>query len=237
MKSVPQLLLAIIASLLLAPLSQAQNLTTGSQGCRVSTTDRTITFCAPSEGVTITNQFQPFFFVTDSRPYTWCLYEDGEPSICQPGPIDSGLSSLYSLREGWHRFTVVVFDSAGSFKNWLRFRVNGDPQCTPPTADRAIEICAPLSGANLTSPVHIAAVANSTSVPATVMVAYVDGKHVQVARTGFLVGVLSQHGTTLSTYLPLPLGKHTIALQVVDQNNNKFSKTETVTVVAAPQQD
>jgi hypothetical protein len=69
------------------------------------------------------------------------------------------------------------------------------------------------------------------------MVAYADGKHVQVARTGQLSGVLSQHGTTLSTYLPLPLGKHTIALQVVDQNNNKFSKTETVTVVAAPQQD
>ena len=236
MKSVPQWLLATIASLLLASLSQAQNLTTGSQGCRVSTTDRTITFCAPSEGVTITNQYQPFFFVTDSRPYTWCIYEDGEQiDPCEPGPIDSGLTfPSLTLNAGWHRITVVVSDSAGSFKNWLRLRVSGDPQCTPPTADRAIEICAPLSGANVTSPVHIAAVANSTSVPTRVMVAYVDGKHVQIST---LRGVHSLPGATLSIYLPLPLGKHTIALQVQDTNFNTFSKTETVTVVAAPQQD
>jgi len=240
MKSVPRWLLAIIASVAFTTLAQAQNPTTGSQGCRVSTVDRTITFCAPSEGVTITNQFKPFFFVTDSRPYTWCIYEDGGQPNCQPGPIDSsfGWQSVFSLGEGWHRFTVVVFDSAGSFKNWLRFRVNGDPECTVPSADRTITICAPLAAANVTSPAHIAAVANSTSVPATVMVAYVDGKHVQVAQA-IPAGNngSSQHGTTLSTYLPLPLGKHTIAIQVVDENNNKFSTTETVTVVAAPQQD
>ena len=67
MKSVPQWLLAIVASLLLAPLSQAQNLTTGSQGCRVSTTDRTITFCAPSEGVEST----PFPSEGVAAPAEW----------------------------------------------------------------------------------------------------------------------------------------------------------------------
>jgi hypothetical protein len=239
MKFVRVCVLAVIALAVFSTVSRAQVLTTGAQGCRVSTVDRTITFCAPGEGGTITNQFRPFVFITDSRPYVWCIYEDGiEAFPCEPGPLNLGWTSLFSLGEGWHRFSVVVFDSAGVFKNWLRFRVDGDPECTVPTTDRTIFICTPLAGANVTSPVHIAAVANSTSVLATVMIAYVDGQQVQVAQDAAESGVSSQHGTTISTYLPLPLGTHRVSVQVVDQNNNKFATPEqTFTVVAAPQQD
>jgi hypothetical protein len=241
MKSVRVCLLAVIALAMFSAVSRAQVLTNGAQGCRVSNVDRTVTFCAPGEGGTITNQFHPFFFITDSLPYEWCIYEDGINIIgCENGPpsSDFGWNSIFSLGAGWHRFSVVVFDTAGVFKNWLRFRVNGDPECTVPTTDRTIFICTPLAAANVISPIHIAAVANSTSVPATVMVAYVDGQQVQVAQDAAESGVSSQHGTTISTYLPLPLGTHRVSVQVVDQNNNKFATPEqTFTVVAAPQQD
>ena len=233
-------LLAGISILFFSTSLHAQHLTTGSEGCRLSDIERTVTFCGPTEGATITEQFQPFFLVKDSLPHTWCLYIDGIKDTCQTlaDTVDWAWGGLIgSNQPGWHRLTIVVFDSQGTFKNTVRFRIAGEPQCTVPSGDRQILICSPLADARVTSPLHISGVGNSTSVPANAMVAYVDGVHVEVGHTTPLGGLSDPHTPTISAYVPVPLGKHTVALQVVDKNNNKFAVTETVEVVPAMQHD
>lgn len=239
MKSNYLWLLAGISLFLYSMALQAQNLTTGTQGCPVSDVERTVTFCGPTEGATISNDFHSFFIVKDSIPHTWCEYLDGMKVTCQTleDTVDWGWNGSASLRAGWHRWTIVVFDSQGTFKNSARFRVGGEPQCTVPSGDRQILICSPIAGARVTSPLHISGVGNSTSVRATAIVAYVDGFHVEVGQTTVLGGVSDPHTPTVSTYVPVPLGKHTVALQVVDEHNNKFAVTETVEVVPAMQHD
>jgi len=93
------------------------------------------------------------------------------------------------------------------------------------------------SGVNVTSPIHIAAVANSNSVPATVMVAT------------WTASRFRSHKTQSNPAFPVSTVQQSVLFTVTawnasgfgasgDQNNNKFATPEEAfTVVAAPQQD
>ena len=220
---VHRFVVVIVASLLYATHLNAQ-----AEGCPVGTANRTITICTPPEGSSITNGHRIFWYVNDSLPYTLCLYLDGVKQDCdlQNVVAESGIDTVL-FAPGWHRYTFVAFDSAGFFKSATNFKITTEAQCKKPATDRQINICSPLSGAQVLSPTHISAVANSTSVAAKFTIAYVDG--VQIARSHSALGLPAN---TISTFFPFAVGEHTLTIKVVDQNDHTFSKSIKFSVVA-----
>jgi hypothetical protein len=201
-------------------------------GCPFSTANRTVEVCTPAEGADISEGFFLNWHVTDSLPYTLCVFADGTNLGCDFQFVVPGSAHVDLPSAGWHRYTFVATDSSGSFRSTTRFRITSQGQCPTPGTDRQIDICSPFSGANVLSPVHISAVANSTSVPAKNTIAYING--VEVARSFHTINLLpgtSLLGNTISTFFPLAVGQYTLQIKVVDQNNRTFSKSITFTVV------
>jgi hypothetical protein len=213
--------LVFAASLLCATHLNAQQ-----KGCPIALADRTIAICTPPDGSSISNGHFIFAHVNDSLPYTLCWYIDGVKQDCnlQFTP-DGGYIVLPS--PGWHRYTFVAFDSAGVFKSATYFKITSEPQCKKPATDRQINICSPISGAQVLSPTHISAVANSTSIAAKFTVAYIDD--VEVARS---YAQSNLPADTISAFFPLAVGEHTLKIKVVDQDNHTFSKSTAFSVVA-----
>ncbi len=227
-------LFCVSACLLLSAVGVAQS----PVGCPISSADRSVTICTPVEGGTITSEFKYHIYVNDSLPFTYKMYLDNN-STGDQGHWSEG-ENIYQIvvgestlaEPGWHKMTIVVFDSQGVFKNTARFRISGEAQCPMPTMDRTIVVCGPVPGAKVQSPVHIAAVANSTSVAASRTIVYVDG--VEVDRDYALAPQIPDElGNTISAYVPLALGTHSIQIKVVDVNNHTFSTTFSVEVVSA----
>ncbi len=217
-----RLFAAVCLLLLVSALANAQ-----VPGCPFSSKDRTVEFCTPPEGTSITDGFFLNWYVNDALPYTLCLYVDGVKQDCNYQSVVLGTSNFGFAVPGWHRFTFVAFDSAGTFKASTYFKITSEAQCAKPVTDRQIDICSPFNGAQVLSPVHISAVANSTSVPAKYTVAYIDGNEV-----GRSYAETNLPANTISTFIPLGAGQsYTLKIKVVDQNNHTFSKSLTFSVV------
>jgi hypothetical protein len=218
-----------------------------STGCKIPKQDRTVAFCAPVEGATITDNegTEPFAIIRDSLPHTAVIYVDGNPngsgvfergiSSDIPGVsfIDTGRFVIKGL--GWHTITLAVFDAKGSFRETVRFRLSGDPQCPKPTTDKTIKVCSPIEGRVLTSPVHFSIVSNS-SVPIRATEVFVDrgifgSLSYRAPAGGFDNNLPNQRGNTFSMFLPIPAGTRSATIKVIQTDNHTFEKKITLNVV------
>jgi phospholipase C len=95
----------------------------------------------------------------------------------------------------------------------------GTAQCALSTTNKTVNICAPASGASVTSPVQFSASANDTSANVTAMAIYLDSTK-----------VFSTASNQLSTSLAVAVGSHHLTIKAWDAAGAVFSASSTFTV-------
>jgi phospholipase C len=90
-------------------------------------------------------------------------------------------------------------------------------------ADKTVNICSPVNGSSVSSPVQFTAAARDDEYPITGMVLYVDST--QQGK--------STNSTTLSASVALTAGQHAIVVRAWDSTGAYFSSSETISVTSS----
>src|SRR5438270_2309478 len=91
-------------------------------------------------------------------------------------------------------------------------------QCAA-TVDRVVNICSPVAGATVASPVQFSAAALDNEHPVTAMILYIDS-----------VNSAKSTSASLSASVALADGNHNIVIRAWDSSGFYFSSSETITV-------
>jgi hypothetical protein len=135
--------------------------------------DRTITFCYPIDGATISwDSGVDWGWIKDSLPHTAKMYVDGKYSTNSPDIFNGGLGTGWDGRT--HTYRIVVTDSKGTFSKSVSFRQSLELPCPAPTTDPGLVVCKPDDGEVDSAPLRISAVASSSQGVSYIQV-YVDG--------------------------------------------------------------
>ena len=194
--------------------------------CSAMSENRTITFCFPIDDATVTaDSVLDSGWVTDSQPYTATVYLDGKDlgGVTSTGYFTGEIS--YNFDDLIHTLTVVVTDSSGTFQRSSSFRQSLALPCTTP-ANNALNFCIPGNGAVTTSPLRVAAVANSSDGISWLQV-WVDG-----------VKYYTDHDTgtadvkSMNDHIYLAPGTHSVTMIAKESDGTSLKQTANVTIVA-----
>jgi hypothetical protein len=129
------------------------------------------------------------------------------------------LSTSLSLPAGSHKFVFYAVNTAGT--KWMQTvtaTVSGGGGCSPPTSP-GVNVCQPVNGSTVASPVPAQAAATVTGTISRMEV-WVDG-----------VKKFSTFGsTTLSTSISLASGSHRFSFYAVNTAGTKWETTVNATV-------
>ena len=187
---------------------------TGTGGGCAGTVNRTVTICSPANSASVTSPVSIVAQANDSAAVTDTqIYIDGVRQYQIPG---SSVNTSLSLTAGAHRVVVLAVDGTGTFQSTVNVTVSSGGGtgggCSAPTSP-GVQICQPLSGATVSSPVAIQAAANVTGTFARMEV-WIDG-----------VKKYSESGsTTLNTNLALAVGTHRFAVIAYNTAGNKWEQ-------------
>jgi len=207
-----------------ASTATAQN---GTQPpCKALLQDRTITYCYPIDNGTVSaTAVLDWGWITDSLPHTASMYLDGQ-FITGPPDIFNGAVG-FNYDDQIHTFMIVVTDSKGTFQKSASFRQSAVMPCSLPS-DGSLNFCTPLDGAVTTSPLRVAAVAQS-SIGVSWLQVWVDG-----------VKYFTEHeaGTTtvrlMNNYIYLANGNHSVTMVDKESDGTSIKKTVNIQIVAQP---
>jgi Big-like domain-containing protein len=157
------------------------------------------------------------------------IYLDGKAVFTVSG---GSLNTSIAASTGTHKLTVQAKDSAGTiFKQTISINVGAAPSptptptpsptpdvCSPGSASPSVNICSPLNGAAVSSPVHVQA-ATQDSVTVSFIQIYVDGK-----------AVFTTTGGSLDTLVAMTGGAHRLTVQAKDNAGVIFKQTINITV-------
>lgn len=218
-KRLQSLMLLAIATFTTAAVAQ-----TDTPPCQAMSEDRTITFCYPIDGATISwDSGVDWGWIKDSLPHTAKLYLDGKYITGAPDIFNGGASF------GWdgniHTYQMVVTDSKGSFSKSVSFRQSLQSPCPLPTTDPGLVVCKPDNGEVDASPVRIGAVASSSK----------GISYIQVYVDGVKIGTEHNSGTNnvkmWNYFHYLDEGKHQISIIARQGDNTEIKVHRTITVV------
>jgi hypothetical protein len=107
------------------------------------------------------------------------------------------LNSSVTKSSGTHQLAVNAWDPNGKvYQTIVKFTVGtGSAGCSAPST-AGVHICAPASGATVSSPVAISAAANGGANKISAMKAYIDGKQVASSTSGTLSGSAAEAAGT-----------------------------------------
>lgn len=129
--------------------------------CQALSQDRTITFCYPIDGATISwDAGADWGWIKDSLPHTSKEYLDGKYVTSPPDIFNGGAG--YNWDGKIHTYRIVVTDSKGTFSKSASFRQSLQLPCPAATTDPGLVVCQPDNGEVDSNPVHIGVVANSS---------------------------------------------------------------------------
>ena len=96
---------------------------TVTQGCAISSTNRTVTICSPAANSTVTSPVQIVAYATDSKTITgMSIYVDSK--LVYKQPTSSKLVNMpVSMSSGTHAITVKAFDSSTNFSKSITVKV------------------------------------------------------------------------------------------------------------------
>jgi hypothetical protein len=200
--------------------------TTPASACRISTTDRSVTVCRPSDGaagsspVRIISHAASLATVNSTQ-----VYLDGKLAFRVSGKdVDTKLPLL----PGNHHLTVKSWIQSENFSNQFFFSAITQPGTNPPpcsaSADRTVNICSPGQNADLTSPIPVVAAARSIA-HITSMQIYLD--HTLVFRA---TNPSPANTEVIETDVPAPHGAHTLSVKAWDSTGRNFSSSRRVSV-------
>jgi hypothetical protein len=186
--------------------------------------DRTITFCYPIDGATISwDSGVDWGWIKDSLPHTAREYLDGKYLTGPPDIFNGGAGT------GWdnkiHTYRIVVTDSKGTFSKSVSFRQSLELPCPAPTADPGLVVCKPDDSEVDSSPVHIGAVAGSSK----------GVSYIQIYVDGVKIGTEHNSGTSnlkmWNYYHYLDNGTHQIAIIARLGDGTEIKQHRTIQVV------
>ncbi len=185
--------------------------------CTGGTVNRTVTICSPANNATVTSPVSIIAQATDSAPITQTgIYIDGAEKYQVVG---SSVNTSLPLTAGTHRIAVQSLDSAGTFESVANVTVSSTTGgCSAPTSP-GVQICQPLSGATVSSPVAIQAAANVTGTFMRMEV-WIDGVKKYSETTG----------ATLNTTLTMATGTHRFAVLAYNTAGTKWEQAYNATV-------
>jgi hypothetical protein len=193
--------------------------TGGTSPCTMSTTDPSVTICAPAQGASVASPVRVLAGTTDSSTVTAMkVYVDNQAAYSTSSrSIDTSLG----LSAGGHTLVVQAWDQAGRVFNSSRnitVTSSSITGCTANKIDATVTICSPSQGATITGAVQVSAAAYSLN-PISAMKVYVDGSV-----------KYSVNAASLNTSLSLAKGTRYIVVQAWDSKGRVFSSNRTVTV-------
>jgi len=96
---------------------------TATQGCAISSTNRSITICTPAANFTVTSPVQIVAYATDSKAITqMIIYVGGKAVYTQKGSAKL-VNTALSLSSGTHTIQVKAWDSSTSFSKSITVKV------------------------------------------------------------------------------------------------------------------
>jgi hypothetical protein len=181
------------------------------------TANRTVTICSPANNATVTSPVSIVAQATDTAPVTDTqIYIDRVKQFQAAG---SSVSTSLPLATGGHRIGVLSQDSAGTFESVVNVTVStASGGCSAPTSP-GVQICQPLSGATVSSPVAIQAAATITGKLSSIQV-WIDGSK----------KYSESSSTTLGTTLTLSAGTHRFAVLAFNSAGTKWEQAYKATV-------
>jgi hypothetical protein len=195
--------------------------------CKPLPQDRTITFCYPIDNATVgAFGVLDWGWIKDSLPHTAKMYLDGE-YITGPPDMFNGVTGQ-GFDDKIHTYTIVVTDAKGTFQKSASFRQSAQLPCSAPSSDRSLNFCIPLEGETTTSPLRVAAVAQS-SVGVSWLQVWVDGVKYW---TEHYAGTANQK--LMNNYIYLPNGKHSVTMVAKEADGTSIKKTVNVQIVSTP---
>jgi hypothetical protein len=217
--------------------------TSATPSCTLNTASPSVTICSPANNASVSSPVNVVAGTTDSHSVSFMqLYVDGAGVVTQNG---NKLNASVALTAGTHRLTVQAKDTAGVvFKQTINVTAgsatptptpsptpNPSPTpipsptptptpsaCAPGSASPSVNICSPLNGAALSSPVHVVA-ATRDSVAVSFVQVYVDG-----------TAVLTKTGGSLDALVPMAVGARRVTVQAKDNAGVIFKQTVNITV-------
>lgn len=196
------------------------NVGTGTSApCTLSTSDKTVTICQPTNATTVASPVRFVAGTTSTLPVAAMkIYVD---NIEFYHVNASALDTTAPLSAGSHVVVIQAWDSQGTvFRSSVNVTVSGDSAsiCPRGTLDPSINICTPLGGANTSSPVPILATANSSAAVHHMKV-YVNN-----------VEAYAVNADRIDTSLALAAGTHYLVVQAWDAAGRVFKGARTITV-------
>jgi hypothetical protein len=96
---------------------------TATQGCAISSTNRSITICTPAANSTVTSPVQIVAYATDSKAITqMIIYVDGKQVYAQRTAAKL-VNTAVNISAGTHTITVKAWDSSTSFSKSITVKV------------------------------------------------------------------------------------------------------------------
>ncbi len=216
--------MAIVAAL--ATAATAQNGTAITLPCKALPEDRTITWCYPIDDASVgAGTVSDSGYITDSLPHTASEYLDGVFLTGVPDIFSGGGGFGYD--DLIHTYSIIVTDSQGTFQKAVSFRQSEALPCSVPS-DGSLNFCIPLDGTVTTSPLRVAAVAQS-SIGVSWLQVWVDG-----------VKYITEHDAGTSTvrlmnnHIYLANGAHAVTMVDKESNGTSIKKTVHITIVSQP---
>ena len=180
--------------------------------------DPGINFCLPAAGGTALGpaRFVGSFHAQTQPANRIELWIDGKKQL---QTSNDRIDVRVALPTGTHSATLVGVSATGRFIKSAVHTFTVQAECALPVSAK-VSICAPASGANVDTPVHITASATAPSGRTiTTMRIYIDN-----------VAQLTVSANNIAADLPLPLGSHNLAVVAWDNTGVSEKTTETFTV-------
>ena len=182
--------------------------------CTGSTVNRTVTICSPANNATVTSPVSIVAQDTDTAKITDTqIYID---RVKQYQIAGGSVNTSLPLAAGTHRVGVLVQDSAGTFESVVNVTVTSAGGGVSAPTSPGVQICQPLSGATVSSPVAIQAASNVTGTFMRMEV-WIDGvkKYSELS------------STALNITLPLSAGTHRFAVLAYNTAGTKWEQATT----------
>lgn len=193
--------------------------------CELKTAVPSVTICTPAKNATgLTSPVRITAAAKSNSSITGVkVYVDGTSVYATKSSI---VDTSVAMAEGTHKVTVQAWDASGAvFRETIYVTAGtgggsgGGEMCAATSPAPSVTVCSPTDGANVTSPVALAAAANDANT-VTSMAVYVDGAKVYGA----------SNTRQISTSLTLANGNRRITVQYWNSVGEIHKKTVFVNV-------
>jgi hypothetical protein len=107
----------------LGATASASKSVTATQGCAISTANRSITICTPAANSSVASPVQIVAYATDSKAITQMVIYAGSVNVYTQKSSAKLIDTAISLTSGTHTIQVKAWDASGTFSKSITIKV------------------------------------------------------------------------------------------------------------------